>query len=366
MKQIKANDISRLYFRYQDEFEEKALSVLRSGHYVLGPEVTSFEKEFAAFAGSDFCVGLGSGLDALWLSFRILGIGRGDEVIVPSNTYIASVMGITINGAKPVFVEPDAYFTIDPDKIESKISERTKAILSVNLYGQSCHMQRLREICDTYHLLLLEDSAQSHGAKFDGKFTNTYTDISCFSFYPTKNLGGFGEGGAILTNNPDYDRAFRMYRNYGSEKRYYNQVVGTNSRLDELQAGLLRVKLAHMNETNEERQRLIDRYALEIQNPMILLPKVRPYASSVWHQYVIRCTKRDHLKAYLQEHGVDSIIHYPIPPHLSEAYGYLGFRRGDLPIAEDYADTGLSLPLYNGMTESEQAYVIQILNSYTG
>jgi len=328
--------------------------------------VTSFEKEFAAFAGSDYCVGLGSGLDSLWLSFRILGIGKGDEVIVPSNTYIASVMGITINGADPVFVEPDVYFTIDPEKIESKITDRTKAVLSVNLYGQSCEMQRLREICNNHHLFLIEDSAQSHGAIFDGKFTNFYADISCFSFYPTKNLGGFGEGGAILTNNPDYDRAFRMYRNYGSEKRYFNQVVGTNSRLDELQAGLLRVKLAHLNETNEERQKLIARYSSEIHNPMILLPKVRPSASSVWHQYVIRCGKRDLLKACLQEHGVDSIIHYPIPPHLSEAYRYLGLHRGDLPIAEEYADTVLSLPLYNGMTESEQTYIIQILNGFTG
>ncbi len=364
MKQIKANDISRLFYRYQDEFEEKALSVLRSGHYVLGTEVTSFEQEFASFMGSDYCVGLGSGLDALWLSFRILGIGKGDEVLVPSNTYIASVMGITINGANPVFVEPDAYFTMDPEKIEEKITERTKAILSVNLYGQSCHMAKLREFCDRHHLFLVEDSAQSHGARYDGRFTNTYTDISCFSFYPTKNLGGFGEGGAILTNCPEYDRAFRIYRNYGSEKRYFNQVVGTNSRLDELQAGLLRVKLAHLSETNEERQKLTERYSREIHNPMIQLPKVRPFASSVWHQYVIRCEKRDLLKAYLQDHGIDSIIHYPIPPHLSEAYTSLGFHRGDLPIAERYADTVLSLPLYNGMTESEQDEVIQVLNGF--
>lgn len=287
MMEIKANDISRHFFQHQKEYEEKTLAVLRSGHYILGKEVKAFEDEFAGCMRAAFCVGLGNGLDALWLSFRILGIGKGDEVIVPANTYIASVMGITINGATPIFVEPDEFFTIDTKKIESKITGKTKAVLSVNLYGQACQMQELREICDRKHLFLVEDSAQSHGARYNDQFTNYYADISCFSFYPTKNLGCFGDGGAILTDHPEFADAFRIYRNYGSEKRYYNQVVGANSRLDEIQAGFLRLKLKYLSEINEERKLLAARYSGSISNPLITLPKLRPNTTSVWHQYVI-------------------------------------------------------------------------------
>ncbi|MHC1770508.1 MAG: DegT/DnrJ/EryC1/StrS family aminotransferase [Flexilinea sp.] len=364
--EIKANDISRHFFQHQKEYEEKTLAVLRSGHFILGEEVKAFEDEFAGCMRAAFCVGLGNGLDALWLSFRILGIGKGDEVIVPANTYIASVMGITINGATPIFVEPDEFFTIDTKKIESKITGKTKAVLSVNLYGQACQMQELREICDRKHLFLVEDSAQSHGARYNDQFTNYYADISCFSFYPTKNLGCFGDGGAILTDHPEFADAFRIYRNYGSEKRYYNQVVGANSRLDEIQAGFLRIKLKYLAEINEERKLLAARYSGSISNPLIMLPKLRPNTTSVWHQYVIRCSSRDRLKDYLKENGIDSIVHYPIPPHLSGAYRSLGYRIGDFPITETYADSVLSLPMFNGMTESEQEYVIHILNCFPG
>lgn len=364
--QINANDISRHFFQHQKEYEEKSLEVLQSGHYILGNEVAAFEDEFAGYMGAAYCVGLGNGLDALWLSVRILGIGKGDEVIVPANTYIASVMGITINGATPVFVEPDEFFMIDTEKIEARITGKTKAILSVNLYGQACHMRKLREICDRNHLFLVEDSAQSHGAKYEGQYTNHYADISCFSFYPTKNLGCFGDGGAILTDRPEYADAFRIYRNYGSEKRYYNQVVGVNSRLDELQAGFLRIKLKYLADINKERNLLAAKYSRRILNPLITLPKIRPNSSSVWHQYVICCSERDRLKDYLKENGIDSIIHYPIPPHLSEAYRPLGYHKGDFPITEAYADSVLSLPMYNGMTESEQDTVIQILNNFPG
>ena len=239
---IMANRLDRGFFRYQEEFEAKALSVLRSGWYIMGNELKAFEEEFASYTGAKYCVGLASGLDALWMAFRIQGIGAGDEVIVQGNTYIASVMGITMNGATPVFVEPDEYFNIDTKKIEEKITERTKAVLVVHLYGQASKMDDVVSLCAKYGLRLVEDCAQSHGAAYNGQVTGTFGDIGCFSFYPSKNLGAFGDGGAIVTNHKQIADDMRVYRNYGSEKRYYNKVVGTNSRLDEIQAGLLRGK----------------------------------------------------------------------------------------------------------------------------
>lgn len=361
---IMPNRLDRGFFKYQSEFEEKALEVLRSGWYVLGREVEAFEKEFAAYTGTAYCVGLASGLDALWLSFRLLGIGAGDEVIVQGNTYIASVMGITINGASPVFVEPDAFFNLDTARIEEKITERTKAILAVHLYGQASDMTAITALCRKYGLKLVEDCAQSHGARWRGQMTGSFGDIGCFSFYPSKNLGGFGDGGAIVTNDESIAENMRIYRNYGSEKRYYNKVVGANSRLDELQAGLLRVRLGHMEEIIEERRALAGRYQEGLHGGAILLPRVREGADSVWHQYVIRCHERDRLKAYLEEKGIGSIIHYPIPPHLSEAYAGLGYGRGSFPVTESYADTVLSIPMYNGMTPQEQDCVIDALNSF--
>ena len=361
---IMPNRLDRGFLKYQEEFEAKALAVLRSGRYVLGPEVEAFEKEFAAYTGSRFCVGLASGLDALWLAFRVLGIGAGDEVIVQANTYIASVMGITINGATPIFVEPDEYFNLDAERIESKITARTKAVLVVHLYGQASNMGPVVRICRQYGLKLVEDCAQSHGARFDGKMTGTFGDIGCFSFYPSKNLGGFGDGGAIVTEDEKIAADMRMYRNYGSEKRYYNKVVGANSRLDELQAGLLRVRLNHMEELTKERRRLAERYGRELKNSALALPAVRDHADSVWHQYVVRCGERDRLIDYLNRREIGSIIHYPIPPHLSEAYRSLGYGKGSFPITERYADTVLSIPMYSGMTQEEQAYVIEALNEF--
>lgn len=352
------------FYKYQEEFEQKALEVLRSGWYVLGKEVSSFEEEFAAYTGADYCAGLASGLDALWIAFRVLGIGAGDEVIVQSNTYIASVMGITINGAVPVFVEPDEYFNIDASKIEEKITKRTKAILVVHLYGQASNMQPVCDLCKKYHLKLVEDCAQSHGAKFKGKMTGTFGDIGCFSFYPSKNMGAFGDAGAIVTNDKKIWEEVKVFRNYGSEKRYYNKVVGTNSRLDEMQAGLLRVRMSHMEEITEEKRKIAKMYTEQIKNPQILLPKVRKGADSVWHQYVIRCKERDRLEKYLNDKEIGTIIHYPIPPHLSEAYSYLGFGKGDYPIAEQYAQEVLSMPMYNGMSPEEQAYIIEVLNGF--
>ncbi|MCL2254570.1 MAG: DegT/DnrJ/EryC1/StrS family aminotransferase, partial [Lachnospiraceae bacterium] len=251
---IQANRLDRGFFKYQEEFENAAISTLRSGWYVLGNEVSAFETEFAEYTKAKYCVALASGLDALWIAFRLLGIGNGDEVIVQGNAYIACVMGITINGATPVFVEPDNYFNLDTTKIKAAVTKKTKAILVVHLYGQAANMTAVMQIAKEHNLYVVEDCAQSHGAHFAGQMTGTFGDIGCFSFYPSKNLGAFGDGGAIVTNNESIADKFKVFRNYGSEKRYYNRVVGTNSRLDELQAALLRVRLKHLNELNDERK----------------------------------------------------------------------------------------------------------------
>lgn len=364
MEKIMPNRLDRGFYKYQDEFEKKALDVLRSGWYVLGKEVTGFEEEFADYLGAKYCVGLASGLDALWIAFRTLEIGTGDEVIVQGNTYIASVMGITINGATPVFVEPDEYYNIDVTKIEEKITEKTKAILIVHLYGQASNMEPVMKLCKKYNLRLVEDCAQSHGAKYDGKMTGTFGDIGCFSFYPSKNLGAFGDAGAIVTDNSEIAEKIRVFRNYGSEKRYYNRVVGTNSRLDEMQAGLLRVRLGHMKELEEEKRKIAQRYLEELKSSKIILPMIRDKSTHIWHQFVIRVPDRESLITYLEEKGIGTIIHYPIPPHMSEAYQYLNIPQGSLPITEQYAGTVLSIPLYNGMTQEEQTTVIEAINAW--
>lgn len=361
---IMPNRMDRGFYRYQDEFEKKALEVLRSGWYVLGKEVAAFEEEFADYTGAKYCVGLASGLDALWLAFRVLNIKEGDEVIVQGNTYIASVMGITINGATPVFVEPDDYYQINPAKIEEKITDRTKAVLVVHLYGQASDMAPIVELCKKYKLRLVEDCAQSHGACFNGKMTGTFGDIGCFSFYPSKNLGAFGDGGAIVTDDEQIAKDMKVYRNYGSEKRYYNKVVGTNSRLDEIQAGLLRVRLSHLDDLTEEKRRIAARYFKELHNDKILLPRFIEGSTHVYHQFVVRCKERDELIAYLDEKEIGTIIHYPIPPHLAEAYRYLGFKEGDFPMTERLAKEVLSIPMYNGMTEEEQTYIIDTINGF--
>lgn len=364
MEKIMPNRLDRGFYMYQEEFEAKALEVLRSGWYVLGKEVESFEREFADYLGAKYCVGLASGLDALWIAFRILGIGQGDEVIVQGNTYIASVMGITINGATPVFVEPDEYFNIDAAKIEEKITDKTKAILVVHLYGQASNMKPIVDMCKKHNLRLVEDCAQSHGAKYNNQMTGTFGDIGCFSFYPSKNLGAFGDAGAIVTNNEKLASDARVFRNYGSEKRYYNRVVGTNSRLDEMQAGLLRVRLKHIKSLEEEKRNISEKYLEQLDSSLIELPRIREGATHIWHQFVIRTKRRQELIDYLNSRNIGTIIHYPIPPHLSEAYQYLHIPKGSLPITEEYADSVLSIPLYNGMTGEEQDYVIDAINSW--
>lgn len=362
--EVKFNVLDRQFNMHKAEYEKKALEVLNSGWYILGKEVEEFEKEFAEYVGTKYCVGLASGLDALILAIRALGIGVGDEVIVQANTYIASVMGISMNGATPIFVDPDEYYNIDTTHIEKFITPKTKAILVVHLYGQASNMEGIAEICKKHKLYLVEDCAQSHGAMYEDKMTGAFGDIGCFSFYPSKNLGAFGDAGAITTNNEELAKKIKILRNYGSEKRYYNCVVGYNSRLDELQAGLLRVKLSHIGELNSQREYIANRYLKGITNPLIKLPEVREKATHVWHLFVVRVETRDHFMEYLKTHNIGSLIHYPIPPHLSEAYQYLKHREGDYKVAEEDAKHVLTLPLYIGMTDEEIDCVIEVINNY--
>ena len=363
---IMPNNLGRQYSLHAEEYKKKACEVLDSGWYILGKEVTAFEEEWAKYIGSKYCVGLASGLDALWISFRLLNIGAGDEVIVCANAYIACVMGITMNGAIPVFVEPDQYDNIDAEKIEEKITDKTKAILAVHLYGQSCDMTRIMELANKYNLRVVEDCAQSHGNHWNGQTVGTFGDIGCFSFYPSKGCGAFGDAGCITTDNEEIATKFRIFRNYGSEKRYHNMMVGTNSRLDELQAGLLRIKLKYLDDFNAERCRLAERYLTEITNPLIKHPQIRPGSDATWHQYVVHITGyREQLIKYLEDLDIGTLIHYPIPPHLSSAYGYLRNQKGDYPIAERFADEVLSLPMYNGMTFEEQTAVIDAINTFS-
>lgn len=358
--------LDRQFDLHKDEYEAAALRVLRSGWYILGPEVEAFEKEFAAYVGRKYCVGLNSGLDVLTLSIRALGIGHGDEVIVPANTYIATVLAVTENGARPVFVEPDIYYGIDASKIESIITNKTKAIMAVHLYGQSAEMDTIKNIAENYGLKLIEDCAQSHGAKYKGIMIGAFGDAGCFSFYPTKNLGAFGDSGAVVTNDEELYKKLKMVRNYGSQVKYHNQIEGVNSRLDEMQAALLRVKLSHLDDLNEERVRIAKRYNTGINNSLLELPRLRCQETNhVYHQYVIRTKHRDDFQRYLAAHGVKTVIHYPIPPHLADCYRYLGHGAGDFPITEQYADEVLSLPIFNGMTDDEIEYVIAICNAYS-
>jgi dTDP-4-amino-4,6-dideoxygalactose transaminase len=361
---IKFNQLDRGYLKFKQEYDNAAIRVLESGWYIMGKEGEKFEKEFAEFTGSKHCVGLNSGLDALILAFRALKIGPGDEVIVPANTYIASVLGITENGATPILVEPDDYYNLDADKIEEVINEKTKAILVVHLYGQAANMERIKQIAEKHHLYLIEDCAQSHGANFNSVMTGTWGHIGCFSFYPTKNIGAFGDSGAIVTNDDQLYKKIKMLRNYGSEVKYQNELLGVNSRLDEIQAALLSVKLRHYDELKNERHKIATRYLNEINNSKLKLPLIREGSEHVWHLFIIQTNYRDEFRNYLSENGIETGIHYPIPPHLSKAYLYLNLQVGTLPFTEYISNHVVSLPLYEGMTKEEIDYVVNVINNY--
>ena len=364
MMKIDLAVLDRQFKLHQTEYEEAAIRVLRSGWYILGPELDSFEKEYADYIGARHCIGVASGLDALTLAVRALGIGTGDEVIVPANTYIATVLAVTANGAIPVFVEPDGYYNLDAEKIEKSITSKTKAIMVVHLYGQSADMANIVKIAEKHSLPIIEDCAQSHGAHVGSKMTGHCGTIGCFSFYPTKNLGAFGDAGAVVTDREDIAETIKKLRNYGSKVKYHNEFAGVNSRLDEIQAALLRVKLRHLPELIEERRNIAKKYLEGIKNPKLILPETRPGAEHVYHQFVVRTKDRDGLQKYLEDNEIYTVIHYPIPPHLAECYKEFGHKKGDFPIAEKYAEEVLSLPMFNGMKEEEISYVIDVLNKF--
>lgn len=358
------NDLSRGFKIYKDEYEKKALEILNKGWYILGEEVKLFEQEFTKKLGGGFCAGVDNGLNAIAIGIRTLGIGNCDEVIMQSNGYIATAIGITMNGAVPVFVEPNKYYNIDVDKIEEKITSKTKAVLVTHLYGQASNMNAIERLCGKYNLYLLEDCAQSHFAKYHNISAGLWGTMSFFSFFPTKNLGCFGDGGAIVSNSEKLISKVKVLRNYGSKIKYYNEIIGYNSRLDELQAGMLRIKLSHIDSLTEERRKIATAYLSKIENPLIILPEVDENATSVWHLFVVRTENRDKFRSYLQKNGIGTEIHYPIPIHLSEAYRYLGYEKGDFPIAEEYANSVISLPMMNNMFDFEVKKVIDVVNAY--
>lgn len=340
--------------------------VLDRSYFIQGEECTKFEEEFAAYCDAKYCIGVATGLDALWLVLKAMGIGKRDEVIVPSNTYIATALAVSFVGAKPVFVEPTIEtYNIDVTKIEEKINENTKAIIAVHLQGRPADMDAVNGIAKKYNLKVIEDAAQAHGTRYKGRKVGTLSDAAGFSFYPGKNLGALGDGGCVVTNDKELADKVRALGNYGSDYKYHHIYQGTNSRLDEMQAAFLRVKLPHLGKWNADRKRIAEKYLQGITNPLIKLPLASTDEyEHIYHVFVIRCDRRDELERYLNENGIGTVKHYPIPMHLQEAYKELGLKQGELPIAEEISNTVLSIPMYYGMTDEEVEYVIEALNRF--
>ncbi len=341
-------------------------TVFDSKWYILSKAVQQFEKEYAAFNEVPHCIGISNGLDALHLCLKVLNVGPGDEVIVPSNTYIASVLAISYTGATPVFAEPDeASFNINPQLIEAAITTNTKAIMPVHLYGQCCQMDAIMQIADRHKLCVIEDNAQAQGAAYNGRLTGSFGIVNGTSFYPAKNLGALGDAGAITTANGDIAEKIKALRNYGSQKKYYNEVIGYNMRMDELQAAFLSVKLAYLAAWTCERQQIAAWYDAALKGiGDIVTPVTVPGATHVYHLYVIKTAHRDALQQYLYANGISTLIHYPVPPHLQEAYRHLGYQPGDFPIAEKLAQTCLSLPVYIGLGEEQVAFIASTIKAF--
>lgn len=333
--------------------------------YIGGEEDKHFEESFATYCGVNYAVGCGNGLDSLMLSIKALGIKGGDEVIVPSNTYIATALAVTYVGATPVFVEPDIRtFNINPDLIEAAITKKTKAIMPVHLYGQPCDMDPILDIAKKHGLYIVEDCAQAHGARYKGKRIGGFGTAAGFSFYPGKNLGALGDAGAVVTNDKALADHVRALGNYGSDYKYHHIYKGNNSRLDEMQAAFLSAKLPLLDKVNDNRRTTAKKYLEGINNPEVILPTVIPEAEPVWHIFGIRCKDRDSLERYLNENGIGTNKHYPIPMHLQECYKDMGYHKGDFPVAEEISTTELSLPMYYGMTDEEIQYVVDKINEW--
>ncbi|WP_420154013.1 DegT/DnrJ/EryC1/StrS family aminotransferase [Siphonobacter sp.] len=357
-------DLGRENRPYETELLAAAQRVLTSGWYILGKELAAFETEWAAYCGTSHCLGVGNGLDALTLIFKALELPAGSEVIVPAHTYVASVLSITNAGFIPRFVEPDtATYNIDPQAVEAQITEKTRAILVVHLYGKCCDMKPIWELARRYNLKIVEDAAQAHGALYQGQKAGNLGDAAAFSFYPTKNLGALGDAGAVTTNDAELARRVGLLRNYGSEIKYYNELQGTNSRLDEIQAALLRVKLPHLEADNTRRRHIAHRFLTEIHSSLLQLPPAQTYDQDVWHLFVVRARQREEFMAYLAEQGIQTAIHYPVAPHQQAAYAE--YHHLSLPLTEQLHREVVSLPLYPTLTDQEVDQIIQAVNAYS-
>ena len=355
-------DLQAPYLELKEELDTAAARVMSSGQYILGAEVAAFEAEFAAYCEARHCIGVGNGLDALHLILRGYGIGKGDEVIVPANTYIATWLAVSQTGAKVVPVEPDEQtYNLDSTRLEDAITPRTKAIIAVHLYGQPADMDAINAVARAHNLRVIEDAAQAHGARWRKRRVGALGDAAGWSFYPGKNLGAFGDGGAITTNDDELAARVRVLRNYGSEVKYVNQLKGFNTRLDELQAAVLRVKLRRLDEWNERRKRIAELYLNGLEGLNLLLPYVAEESDPVWHLFVVRSVEREALQKELARQGVGTLIHYPIPPHLQAAYAEYGLKEGSLPITEAIHREVLSLPMGPHLTVDEAGAIIDIV-----
>ena len=360
---IKFLDLHKINERFRKEIDEKIKEVLDSGWYLLGNQDKAFEKNFADYCGVKHCIGCANGLEALTLIIRAYGFSKGDEIIVPANTYIASILAISENGCTPVLVEPDINtYNINPDLIEEKITEKTRAIMVVHLYGQAVQMEKIWEIAKKHNLKIIEDSAQAHGAVYQGKRTGNLSDASGFSFYPGKNLGCMGDGGAVTTNDDELAQKIRALANYGSHKKYCNLYKGINSRLDEIQAAILDVKLPHLDKDNERRRQIAKYYRENIKNPKLILPEAYDEKAHVWHVFAVRTEDRDGFQQYLTQNEIQTIIHYPTPPHKQEAYKE--WNNLSFPITEEIHNTIISIPISPVMTDEEVQRVMEVLNGY--
>jgi dTDP-4-amino-4,6-dideoxygalactose transaminase len=359
-------DLKAPYAELRDELDAAYRRVMEGGWYVLGREVDAFEKEFADACGAQHCIGVANGLDALHLILRALDIGDGDEVIVPSNTYVATWLAVSIAGAIPVPVEPDERtHNLDPERLEAAITRKTKAVIPVHLYGQPAEMDRIAEVAAAHGIKVVEDAAQAHGARYNGRSAGVLGDAAGFSFYPGKNLGALGDAGAVVTNDATLADAVRVLRNYGSRRKYYNEVKGYNSRLDELQAALLRVKLRKLEEWNDRRKQVASRYLSALDGVAdLVLPVVPAHIEPCWHLFVVRHPQRDALQRHLEAQGIGTLIHYPLPPHLQNAYAELGYAPGDLPLAERLAGEVLSLPIGPHVSDAEIDCVVAALHGF--
>ncbi len=360
---IKFLDLYKINERLRKEINGKITQVLDSGWYLLGEETENFEQNFAKYCGVKHCIGVANGLESLNLIIRGYGFAQGDEIIVPANTYIASILAISENGCTPILVEPDINtYNINPDLIEKKITSKTKAIMVVHLYGQAVQMQKIWALAQKYNLKIIEDSAQAHGAKYQNKRVGSLGDASGFSFYPGKNLGCVGDGGCVTTNDDELAQKIKALRNYGSHKKYHNVFIGMNSRLDEIQAGILDIKLKFLDEDNQKRKEIAKYYRKNIKNSSIILPNVYAEDAHVWHLFVVRTKQRDNFQKYLLDNEIQTIIHYPIPPHKQECYKL--WNNLSYPITEEIHKSVLSLPISPVMSDDEMRKVVEVINEY--